>query len=94
MSCVQFRLVGESLAGHSADGITVPSGSVAYVTTGAPVPNGADACIKVCEPLPGFRAACSVFFVVVGALVQVEDTTATLDADGAEENEQCSLQGT
>ncbi|MEW5308598.1 MAG: hypothetical protein WDW38_000543 [Sanguina aurantia] len=42
----EFEVVGESRAGEK-DPITVTSGKVAYITTGAPVPEGADSVIQI-----------------------------------------------
>ena len=48
-----FPVVGEVRAGNS--GVSLNSGEVAYITTGAPVPKGADAVIQVedTERVPG-----------------------------------------
>lgn len=42
-----YPVIAESRAGNDAAGVTVTSGSVAYITTGGPVPDGADAVVQV-----------------------------------------------
>ncbi|XP_074294990.1 molybdopterin biosynthesis protein CNX1-like [Silene latifolia] len=43
----EYPVITESRAGNDALGVTVTSGTVAYVTTGGPIPDGADAVIQV-----------------------------------------------
>ncbi|KAI5667091.1 hypothetical protein M9H77_16944 [Catharanthus roseus] len=42
-----YPVITESRAGNDAVGVTVTSGTVAYVTTGGPIPDGADAVVQV-----------------------------------------------
>lgn len=42
-----YPVITESRAGNDAVGVTVTSGTVAYVTTGGPVPDGANAVVQV-----------------------------------------------
>jgi gephyrin len=42
-----YPVIAESRAGNDAVGVTVYSGTVAYITTGGPVPEGADAVVQV-----------------------------------------------
>ncbi|XP_009601464.1 molybdopterin biosynthesis protein CNX1 [Nicotiana tabacum] len=43
----EYPVIAESRAGNDGLGVTVTSGTVAYVTTGGPVPDGADAVVQV-----------------------------------------------
>ncbi|XP_074296472.1 molybdopterin biosynthesis protein CNX1-like isoform X2 [Silene latifolia] len=43
----EYTVITESRAGNDALGVTVTSGTVAYVTTGGPIPDGADAVVQV-----------------------------------------------
>ncbi|CAI9105833.1 OLC1v1004851C1 [Oldenlandia corymbosa var. corymbosa] len=43
----EYPVITESRAGNDAVGITVTSGTIAYVTTGGPIPDGADAVVQV-----------------------------------------------
>ncbi|XP_027330481.1 molybdopterin biosynthesis protein CNX1 [Abrus precatorius] len=43
----EYPVVAESRAGDDALGVTLTSGTVAYVTTGGPIPDGADAVVQV-----------------------------------------------
>ncbi|KAH9619317.1 hypothetical protein KSS87_004052 [Heliosperma pusillum] len=43
----EYPVITESRAGNDALGVTVTSGTVAYVTTGGPIPDGADAVVQV-----------------------------------------------
>nr|XP_027105046.1 molybdopterin biosynthesis protein CNX1-like isoform X1 [Coffea arabica] len=43
----EYPVITESRAGNDGFGVTVTSGTVAYVTTGGPIPDGADAVVQV-----------------------------------------------
>ncbi|KAL3518670.1 hypothetical protein ACH5RR_021259 [Cinchona calisaya] len=43
----EYPVITESRAGNDGVGVTVTSGTVAYVTTGGPIPDGADAVVQV-----------------------------------------------
>ncbi|XP_062171703.1 molybdopterin biosynthesis protein CNX1 isoform X3 [Alnus glutinosa] len=42
-----YPVIAEARAGNDGVGVTVTSGTVAYVTTGGPIPDGADAVVQV-----------------------------------------------
>ncbi|XP_059429475.1 molybdopterin biosynthesis protein CNX1-like isoform X3 [Corylus avellana] len=43
----EYPVIAEARAGNDGVGVTVTSGTVAYVTTGGPIPDGADAVVQV-----------------------------------------------